>query len=181
MGGTLNTTPELLKEGAALLKEELLLGTEALRAAQALRQALQDTAAGRGTGAALSALEAVLGMLREFHRRLDGFLARAGAERLTAFFAAQPPSSLRTGALALLPRTASQQHALRRELQAGQGVRRFPCQYHEPDRRERHVHEARRRGARAPARAQDVRRERLSGAAAYVFPHFSMNTNTRKR
>ncbi|MCI7055394.1 MAG: hypothetical protein MR959_00695 [Selenomonas bovis] len=122
MGGTLNTTPELLKEGAALLKEELLLGTEALRAAQALRQALQDTAAGRGTGAALLALEAVLGMLREFHRRLDGFLARAGAERLTAFFAAQPPSSLRTGALALLPRTASQQHALRRELQAAQAL-----------------------------------------------------------
>ena len=53
MAGTSSTTPDLLTEGAALLKEELLLGTEELRAAQALRQALQDTAAGRGTGAAL--------------------------------------------------------------------------------------------------------------------------------
>ncbi|WP_416196493.1 hypothetical protein [Selenomonas sp.] len=91
MAGTSSTTPELLQEGAGLLKQELLLGTEALQAAQALRQALQDTAAGRGTGAALLALEAVLGRLREFHRRLDGFLARAGAERLTAFFARSRP------------------------------------------------------------------------------------------
>ena len=40
MAGTLSTTPELLQEGVGLLKQELLLGTEALQAAQEVAQGL---------------------------------------------------------------------------------------------------------------------------------------------
>ena len=98
MAGTLSTTPELLQEGAGLLKQELLLGTEALQAAQQLRALLRERTPGQAMPKALGQLERVLGQLTQLSRRLDEFLARTGAARLTAFFTAQPPSQLRTGA-----------------------------------------------------------------------------------
>ena len=122
MAGTLSTTPELLQEGAGLLKQELLLGTEALQAAQQLRALLRERTPGQAMPEALGRLERVLGQLTQLSRRLDDFLARTGAARLTAFFTAQPPSQLRTGALALLVRATSQQRALRRELAGAQAL-----------------------------------------------------------
>ena len=105
MAGTSSTTPELLQEGAGLLKQELLLGTEALQAAQQLRTLLRERTPGQAMPEALGQLERVLGQLTQLSRRLDDFLARTGAARLTAFFTAQPPSQLRTGAHA--PRHSS--------------------------------------------------------------------------
>ena len=95
MAGTSSTTPELLQEGAGLLKQELLLGTEALQAAQQLRALLRERTPGQAMPEALGQLERVLGQLTQLSRRLDDFLARTGAARLTAFFTAQLPSQER--------------------------------------------------------------------------------------
>lgn len=103
---------ERLQAIAALLKEQLLCGTEAAKAVAQLRGTLQQNPSGKGVGADVQALEAALQKLGALDRRTDAFLAVAGAKTLIDAVKALPPSPLAEGVNRLAVRAAQQQRAL---------------------------------------------------------------------
>lgn len=115
MGETLNLTPDAYVRATALLKEELLLGNDALQAVDSLEKILQEHASGEGAQAAAARLEQVLARLSTLERDLARFLAQSGAPRLADFFAAAHVPQQK-GIAVLLERASSQQARLKQEL-----------------------------------------------------------------
>lgn len=103
---------ERLQAIAAILKEELLCGTEAAKAVAKLRETLQKNPSGKGVTDDVKALETALQKLGALAKRTDAFLAQAGAKRLLDAVQALPPSPLREGVHRLAIRAAQQQRAL---------------------------------------------------------------------
>lgn len=115
MPGSSNLMPEeeRLQAIAALLKEELLCGTEAAKAVAKLRETLRQNPSGKGVSTDAQALEAALQRIAKLAKRTDAFLAKAGAKTLLDAVRALPPSPLREGVNRLAIRAAQQQRALR--------------------------------------------------------------------
>ena len=113
---------ERLQAIAAILKEELLCGTEAAKAVAKLRETLQKNPSGKGVTDDVKALETALQKLGALAKRTDAFLAQAGAKRLLDAVQALPPSPLREGVNRLAIRTAQQQRALQSAVASADGL-----------------------------------------------------------
>lgn len=117
---TLNSKPEPLSIVAGLLKEELLCGTEAVKAVAHLRETLRKNPSGKGVTDNVQALEAALQRLATLSKRTDAFLQQAGAKSLADVVGALPPSPMREGVSRLAIRAAQQQRALKTALAAAE-------------------------------------------------------------
>lgn len=121
-GSNLMPEEERLQAIAALLKEQLLSGTEAAKAVAQLRTTLRENASGKGVEHDVQALETALKKLAQLAKRTDAFLAQAGAESLLGAVRTLPPSPLREGVNRLALRAAQQQRSLQTAVTSAEGL-----------------------------------------------------------
>ncbi len=107
---------------AALLKAELLCGSEIARAVAKLQKTLQESTSGKGVREDAKALEALLQKLTKLSQQTDAFLGKVHKESLAATLTAAPPTPLRDGAIRLAGRAAQQQQSLRAALAAASSL-----------------------------------------------------------
>ena len=107
---------------AALLKAELVCGSDIARAVAKLEQTLQESTSGKGVREDAKTLEDLLQKLAKLTQQADAFLRKVKKPSLAACLEAAPPSKLRDGALRAAARARRQQRSLKSALAAASGL-----------------------------------------------------------